>query len=118
MGFELKTLVVIGTDCTGSCKSNYHTIMTTAAPTLQEYLYSKTNKYLSKGTSSFLAASTAELNDEEVYLFSSFFKYLTISNCSSVKHFLCESSSMMKLQIVLSSQNEAIFHKLSFTFKP
>jgi hypothetical protein len=27
------TLVVIGTDCTGSCKSNYHTIMTTMAPT-------------------------------------------------------------------------------------
>ena len=25
-GFELTTLVVIGTDCTGSCKSNYHTI--------------------------------------------------------------------------------------------
>jgi hypothetical protein len=30
MGFELITLVVIGTDCTGSCTSNYHTIMTTA----------------------------------------------------------------------------------------
>ena len=29
-GFELKTLVVIGTDCTGSCKSNYHTITATA----------------------------------------------------------------------------------------
>ena len=29
MGFELKTLVVIGTDCTGSCKSNYHMITTT-----------------------------------------------------------------------------------------
>ena len=30
-GIELTTLVVIGTDCTctGSCKSNYHTIMTT-----------------------------------------------------------------------------------------
>jgi hypothetical protein len=27
-GFELTTLMVIGTDCTGSCKSNYHTIMT------------------------------------------------------------------------------------------
>ena len=27
-GFELTTLVVIGTDCTGSCKSNYHAIMT------------------------------------------------------------------------------------------
>jgi hypothetical protein len=28
--FELTTLVVIGTDCIGSCKSNYHT--TTTAP--------------------------------------------------------------------------------------
>ena len=31
MGFELTTLVVIGTDCTASCKSNYHMI-TTALP--------------------------------------------------------------------------------------
>ena len=31
-GFELTTLVVIGTDCIGSCKSNYQTIMTTMAP--------------------------------------------------------------------------------------
>ena len=31
-GFELKTLVVIGTDCIGSFKSNYHTITTTTAP--------------------------------------------------------------------------------------
>jgi hypothetical protein len=29
MGFELTTLVVIDTDCTSSCKSNYHTITTT-----------------------------------------------------------------------------------------
>ena len=28
-GFKLATLVVIDTDCTGSCKSNYHTITTT-----------------------------------------------------------------------------------------
>jgi len=28
-GFELTTLVVIGTDCIGSYKSNYHTITTT-----------------------------------------------------------------------------------------
>jgi hypothetical protein len=28
-GFELITLVVIGTDCTCSCKSNYHAITTT-----------------------------------------------------------------------------------------
>ena len=30
-GFELVTLVEIGTDCTGSCKSNYH-VTTTAPP--------------------------------------------------------------------------------------
>ena len=32
MGFELTTLVVIGTVCIGSCKSNYHIITTTTAP--------------------------------------------------------------------------------------
>ena len=32
-GFELTTLVVIGTDCIGSCKSNYHTNMTTLTMT-------------------------------------------------------------------------------------
>ena len=30
-GSEPTTLVVIGTDCTGSCKSNYHTTTTTKA---------------------------------------------------------------------------------------
>ena len=30
--FELTTSVVIGTDCRGSCQSNYHTITATAAP--------------------------------------------------------------------------------------
>ena len=29
MGFKLTTLVVWGTNCTGSCKSNYHTTTTT-----------------------------------------------------------------------------------------
>jgi hypothetical protein len=33
VGFELTTSVVIGTDCIGSYKSNYHTITTTMAPT-------------------------------------------------------------------------------------
>ena len=31
-GFKLTTLVAIGTECTGSCKYNYHTNMTTTAP--------------------------------------------------------------------------------------
>ena len=30
--FELTTLVVIGTDCTSNCKSNYHMITTMTAP--------------------------------------------------------------------------------------
>jgi hypothetical protein len=34
-GMELKMLVVIGTDCICSCKSNYHTITTTMAPKLR-----------------------------------------------------------------------------------
>jgi len=32
VGFEFTTLVVIGTDCIGSYKSNYHTIITTTVP--------------------------------------------------------------------------------------
>jgi hypothetical protein len=34
--FKLKTSVVIGTDCIGSYKSNYHTIMTTTTLTNNE----------------------------------------------------------------------------------
>ena len=33
-GFKLTTLVLIGTDCIGSYKSNYHAITTTTAPQL------------------------------------------------------------------------------------
>ena len=32
MGFKLITSEVIGTDCTGSCKSNYHMIKTAVDP--------------------------------------------------------------------------------------
>ena len=31
VGFKLTTLVVVSTDCTGSCKSNYHMITTTTS---------------------------------------------------------------------------------------
>jgi hypothetical protein len=34
--FELTTSVVIGTDCIGSCKSNYHTITAMMAPHPEE----------------------------------------------------------------------------------
>jgi len=42
------TLVVIGTDCTGSCKSNYHTITTMTAPIkmyMVKYLLSWFHKF-------------------------------------------------------------------------
>jgi phosphoribosylaminoimidazole (AIR) synthetase len=34
VGFQLTTLVVIGTDCIGSYKSNNHTVTATTAPVL------------------------------------------------------------------------------------
>jgi hypothetical protein len=58
VGFELITLVVISTDCIGSCKSNYQTITTTTAhfsyfadmfvPKYQyhEYCYSESNIFM------------------------------------------------------------------------
>ena len=42
-GFEITTLVMIGTDCIGNCQSNYHTITTTTSPEFDLYLM---NKYL------------------------------------------------------------------------
>ena len=48
--FKLTTSVVIGTDCIGSCKFNYHTITATMAPILQnknyiEYIYIAYEEY-------------------------------------------------------------------------
>jgi hypothetical protein len=37
LGFELTSLMVVGTDCKGSWKSNYHTITTTTAPAQNNY---------------------------------------------------------------------------------
>ena len=39
-GFELTTLVVICTDCTDNCISNYHTITTMTTPSWYEKVYS------------------------------------------------------------------------------
>ena len=57
-GFELTTLVVIGTDCIGSCKSNYHTIMTTVAPIFSyEIRDTKTSNNIMFGVMSFNLSS-------------------------------------------------------------
>ena len=44
-GFKLTTLVVIGTDCIGRCKSNYHTITT---PSMCGKLLTKVTKKQNK----------------------------------------------------------------------
>jgi hypothetical protein len=49
-GFELTTLVVIGTDCIGSGKSNYHTIPTTTAAMMYKDLIFEKRKYNTVGT--------------------------------------------------------------------
>jgi hypothetical protein len=45
--FELTTSVVIGTDCTGSCKSNYHMITTMTAPIIIAYMISYMTSHIS-----------------------------------------------------------------------
>jgi len=40
VGFELTMLVVIGTDCIGIYKSNFHMITTTTAP-VDQYLFQR-----------------------------------------------------------------------------
>ena len=40
-GIELSMLVVIATDCIGSCKSNYHKITTTTAPPLSLKIHAR-----------------------------------------------------------------------------
>ena len=44
-GIRLTTLVVIGTDCIGSCRSNYHTIMNTTAA-LSEIIFQWNQMYV------------------------------------------------------------------------
>ena len=48
------TLVVIGTDCTGSCKSNYHMIMTTTAPHMIIHVHFRFNQIYGGGYLGFL----------------------------------------------------------------
>ena len=43
-GIQLTIEVVKSNDCTGNCKSNYHTIKTTTAPK-QSYEKNTTNKF-------------------------------------------------------------------------
>ena len=58
VGLELTTLVLIGTDCTGKCKSNYSTIMTMTTPaingTLRTYINRPFFRWTIRGASGLL----------------------------------------------------------------
>jgi hypothetical protein len=58
-GFEFTTLVVIYTDCIGSCKSYYHTITTTTAPQYQISLIRILYSEISFGTTFFFTSSSS-----------------------------------------------------------
>jgi hypothetical protein len=58
-GFEFTTLVVIYTDCIGSCKSYYHTITTTTAPKYQISLIIILYSEISLGTTFFFTSSSS-----------------------------------------------------------
>ena len=57
--FELKTSMVIGTDCIGSCKSNYHTITATTTTVVKYKLH--TAKWLVYYYHSFVLMSGRKL---------------------------------------------------------
>jgi hypothetical protein len=76
-GFELQTLVAIGTDCTGSssCKSNYHMITTTTA-------------------------STAPIDIQyTVDIIFHVYKQSEFSSCAKIKNWLGENTSPKKIRL-------------------
>ena len=82
VGFELTSLVVLGTDSTGSCKSNYQTITTTTIPSVFEYI----NKYI-QGQSEAVNRRTYVTKDKatnyDLQNFNSVYTYRARGSCSS-----------------------------------
>ena len=78
VGFELTILVGIGTDCTGSCKSNYHMI-TTTMPRDREYF----------GKTRCLSFFSWPLYCLSFFDLRILINILVSSNSSSVKHSNC-----------------------------
>jgi hypothetical protein len=51
--FALTTSVVIGTDCIGSCRSNYHTITATTVPDIEVNEHERLSKLKQRSNSNF-----------------------------------------------------------------
>jgi len=100
-GFELTTLVVIGTDCRGSCKSNYHTITTTAAPGYMEFKLNG-NLISIRHTVWHLFLTHAELPNLIYIYYFCFFKFSKYIFCQVKCHFsnpVIENMLMTRLYI-------------------
>ena len=82
VGLKLTTLVKIGTDCIGSCKSNYHTITTTTSPACQKIVW--TDNVLIKS-----------------YLYNCVMKWL-FHNLFLKPYWSLTSSAVYKLPLILS----------------
>ena len=81
----------IGTDCTGSCKSNYHTITTMTAPEIYNEYVIPLKSYQHGGPNIILLL---ELCDKDMSIYKSFriiLFYLSNNICHPLKLLLCSS---------------------------
>ena len=84
---ELTTLVVIGTDCTGSCKSNHHTVTATTAQITvcttkgTNYKCKKNSLIFFKVVKNFKIRLSINLNNSQIYIYI-FFKSIKEVTCA------------------------------------
>ena len=83
-GFELTTLLVICTDCTGSCKSNYHTIMATTPPPIILCMLSRKVHTLNKNNYHPIDSNWYRLNFD-FFLYRHIIKNLNDKNFTFIK---------------------------------
>jgi hypothetical protein len=92
--FELTILVVISTDCIGSCKSNYHTITTTpVAPVKSErtrtvFIRARLQFPFFILVSKFVSISYMSISSmcisEHIFAIVGMYVYVSVSDCSSM----------------------------------
>jgi hypothetical protein len=102
VGFKLRTSVVIGANCIGTCKSNYHTITTTTAPPLLIILWKITiqdiasfvlkNKFLAFESINLMACWTLAHNLDKTRYSLCLFLYKTVHYTYNVLDNKCLSN--------------------------
>jgi len=96
--FELTTLVVVGTDCIGSCESNYHMITATTAP--ERWAFCQKNKSIQiwwKLRLFFFAKTyTTYLNHE--FIFGNWYKCCVVFEMCNILGGCCGKNTMLLLK--------------------